>query len=153
MQLRWEPVNLSIGFSKQSSERLPPEEVEFLFPETVAFPDLMLNANLTVDISFVQSYLNLEFQHIGERTGFPFNQPGVTELKTTRYTLDAYNLLNLTLSSYPLKLFGEDNTTTFVLTIRNLLEEEYQYPGFQMSYGIDLPGEPRRIYFGVEQGF
>ena len=74
-------------------------------------------------------------------------------MKTTRYTLDAYNLLNLTLSSYPLQLFGEDKTTTFVLTIRNLLEEQYEYPGFQMSYGIDLPGEPRRIYFGVEQGF
>jgi hypothetical protein len=95
----------------------------------------------------------VEFQYIGERTGFPFNQSGVTELRTTRYTLGAYKLVNLTLSSYALNLFGEDFTTTFVFTIRNLLEEQYQYPGFQMSYGIDLPGEPRRMFFGVEQGF
>jgi outer membrane cobalamin receptor len=153
LNVRWEPVELSVGFSQQSSERLPPEGVEFLFPETVAFPELMLNANLTVDVSFVKSHLNIEYQHIGQRTGFPFNQPGVSEIKTDRYTLHAYNLMNMSLTSYPLNIFGDDTPTTFNFTVRNLFAEEYQYPGYQMSYGIDLPGEPRRIFLGVKQQF
>ena len=146
LNVRWDPVELSVGFSQQSSERLPPEGVEFLFPETVAFPELMLNANLTLDVNFAQSYLNIEYQHIGQRTGFPFNQPGVSEIKTERYTLAAYNLVNLSLTSYPLDIFGDEMPTTFNFSVRNLLAEEYQYPGFQMSYGVDLPGEPRRIF-------
>lgn len=153
VDLRWDPVNFSVGFSQQSSKRLPPEDVEFLFEETVAFPELMLNANLTIDVSFASSFVNIEYQHIGERTGFPFNQSGVSEMKTTRYTLDSYDLLNLTITSYPLDLFGDDLATTFVCTVRNLLDEKYEYPGYQMSYGIDLPGEPRRIFLSVKQGF
>ncbi|MBT6179161.1 MAG: TonB-dependent receptor [Deltaproteobacteria bacterium] len=153
LNVRWEPVELSVGFSQQSSERLPPEGSEFLFSETVAFPELMMNANLTVDVAFVKSYLNIEYQYIGERTGFPFNQPGVNEMNTERYTLGAYNLMNVSLTSYALNIFGDDMPTTFNCTVRNLLAEEYQYPGFQMSYGIDLPGEPRRVFLGVKQKF
>ena len=153
MRLKINIVDFSFGYSKQTSERVADEETELSFTETVAFPQTMMNANLTLDLHWVSTYVNVEFQQIGERTGWPLNFVTERLASENRYTLDAYNLVNVSISSYPLNLFDEDSTTKISLTIRNALEEEFVYPGFQPSYGIDLPGEPRNMFVSVEQSF
>jgi hypothetical protein len=153
MRLKANIVDLSVGYSKQSSERLAEEGTELSFSETVAFPEQMLNANLTLDLHWVDTTLNVEFQHIGERTGWPMNYVTDRVAKQNRYTLDPYNLMHVTVSSYPMELFGDEGTTKISLTLRNALDQSFYYPGFQPSYGIDLPGEPRNLFVGIEQSF
>ena len=153
MSLKMNIVDFAFGFSQQTSERVADEGTELSFTETVAFPQTMMNANLTLDLHWIQTYLNVEFQQIGERTGWPLNYVTDRLAAENRYTLDAYSLLHMTLSTYPLEMFDNQSTTTISLTVRNIMDETFVYPGFQPSYGIDLPGEPRNVFLSVEQRF
>ena len=37
------------------------------------------------------------------------------------------------------------------LVVKNLMDSQFDYPGFQPYYRVDIPGEPRRFVVMFEQ--
>lgn len=65
------------------------------------------------------------------------------------YLLAAYGLVDLSIRSLDLHLFG-DSTTTFSLHVTNLLSQRYAEGG---NLGVDIPGMPRSIFVDCTQEF
>ncbi len=149
--LRWRfgllDAQASLGY--QHSVRLFKEEGVVNIPETFAFPDLTARASVAYDLKWIFTTAELEAEYVGTRVGHPMNKRGA-DSKAQKYELSPYTLLHLNLVSHDLKLVG-DKPTTIALTVRNLLDEGYAYPGFQPYYGIDIPGEPRYFLLTLHQ--
>lgn len=96
-----------------------------------------LNWHFTFDN---KSMVGLSWRYASERRGTISNF-ALNSLKA--YELDAYHLLDL-VASMPF-----DNLTV-KLKVKNLLNEDYEEPGFS---GIDIPGQPITLILGAQWAF
>ena len=151
MRLRLAPVEWETAVSFQSSERIFDDQYAENNPNVFAYPELTLHSNLAVDVDWLYSSVELQFHFVGTREGHWLNVGADREEQA--YSLDPYYTFDVNVVSEPLNLFGDEAETVLSLSVRNLLDTKYEYPGFNKHYGVDLPGEPRAVFLGVKQNF
>ena len=149
--LRLSPVEWETSVSFQSSERIFDDQYAENNPNVFAYPELTLHSNLAVDVEWIYSRVELQFHFVGTREGHWLNVGADREEQA--YSLDPYYTFDVNVVSEPLNIWGDGAETVLSLSVRNLLDTKYEYPGFNKHYGVDLPGEPRAVFLGVKQNF
>jgi len=149
MHLRWERLELYGSLSWQRSRRDLGENLERQIPDTFGYPDLMARAGLAWRIPKAEVTAEVFVDYVGRRVGHPFNR---SDRMSERYTLAPYALVNFNLTTQHWKLWS-DKETRLQLSIHNLLDTRYDFPGFQPYYRYDLPGLPRTLTLTLVQDF
>lgn len=139
-----------INFSYQNSmlEKYDPI-LGNLSLDTKLYPKYMLKFgnNWRMPKYFIN--LNLEGRWIDYRLASNQNTFWHDPIYRVPYKLDPYLIFDLTISSFNLHVFDE-NETNIRLKIRNLFDEAYYYPGFK---DFDIPGVDRNFVFEINQAF
>jgi iron complex outermembrane receptor protein len=104
------------------------------FPNTFC----LVGADLKVPEAYL--FANAELRWVSERGA---SQANVWVNNDTPYTLPAYGLVDVTLSTLELGLLGDTTETRFALGVRNLLDAQYSEPGYG---GFDIPSLGRRLF-------
>ena len=146
VHLRLRAVTLDAGLSWQRSERRFERPFSRRIPEPAAFPDWTAFLTVGGELPWTRTFAEIGARYVGRRVGHPMNRG--TDNLDNRYELPAYLLFDASLLPRP---WGPDGGTALYLDVRNVLDQSYAYPGFQAYYGVDLPGEPRTVSFGIRQ--
>lgn len=149
LQMRWMPFELYGNLAYQSSRRKLGDNLDRRIADTFGYPGLMMAAGASWHIDALRLVFNIELQYVGERVGHFFNRSDRIE---DRYTLEPYFLLHLNLVTREWKPLG-DKETRLALSLRNLLDARYDFPGFQPYYRYDVPGLPRILLLSLSQDF
>ena len=120
-----------------------------IIPDTFAFPETVVvgGLNLTADDWFTRA--NVEVRYIGERVGYYLTR-GASNSIDNRYVLPSYTTVDLVLGTTDFE-FIRFKPSRISFVVKNLLDAEFNYPGFQPYYRVDVPGEPRRFVLTFEQ--
>jgi len=104
---------------------------------------------LGTDLDVPEAYLHLNVQarFVGERGASPSN---VLLNNAVPYTLPAYGVLDVTISTQPLHPLGPTADTRLLLTARNLGPTRWSEPG---NTGFDLPVIGPTFYLSLKQSF
>lgn len=109
------------------------------------FPRLFGYAGVDVELLQDQLFLNAELWWAGPRGA---SQANFYQNDSRVYSLPAYQLLDLTLSTGALPILDPDLGTRLLVSIRNALGASYMEPGFA---GVDIPQPGRAMLFEVRQ--
>jgi iron complex outermembrane receptor protein len=94
------------------------------------FPNLMFKLGLNYQIPIIKTNINVECKYIDEVISSSQNIQSFSPISLEQYTLPAYFLFDLTLSSLNLKIFKK-HETFIQLKINNLFNQKYYMPGFK----------------------
>ena len=103
-------------------------------------------AGLSVEFDEYFTRANVELRHTGERVGYYLTRGGANT-QDNRYVLPFHGRSRSGddgLRDGSLEAF-KDYLGAF------LLDSQFDYPGFQPYYRVDIPGEPRRFVVMFEQ--
>jgi outer membrane receptor protein involved in Fe transport len=105
-----------------------------------AFPNFfgVLGADLGVPETYLHA--NAELRWVSERGA---SRSNVWLNNERRYTLPAYGLVNVTLSTLGLHLLGDSTETRFAVGARNLFDARFSEPGYG---GFDIPTLGRYLF-------
>ena len=137
--------------------------------QTPLYPQQMLKFGVTQNIPSFYISLNLEGRYVSGRIASEFNNDENYKLTLpdeskgndnqsyydNRYELDDYFVIDMVLSSFDLKLFGETETE-IALKVTDVFESGEQFPGFPNNQGIDkydISGLGRTFGLTVAQNF
>ena len=149
-KIKYDPIEVYFNYSEQTSESKEDEPGDYeRIKETFGFPDKMWTAGATLALPDWHFFANAEARFVGMRVGHYLTRGGANKIDN-RYELGDYTLINLTIGTEGLKLFG-DYETRMLVSVKNLADEKFEYPGFQPYYRVDLPGQPRTVFFNVVQ--
>jgi iron complex outermembrane receptor protein len=109
------------------------------------YPRLFGYVGCDFDLIKAKLFLNAELWWAGERGG---SQANFYENNARVYSLPAYKLLDMTLSTGRLPILDRDLGTRFSLSVRNALSEDHNEPGFA---GVDIPQPRTTLGFQVRQ--
>jgi iron complex outermembrane receptor protein len=109
------------------------------------FPRLFGYAGLDVDIVPDLLLFNAELFWAGARGA---SQANYYQNDERVYSLDAYRVLDLTLSTGALRLLDRELDTHFIVSARNVLSSDYIEPGFA---GVDIPAPDTSVLFQLQQ--
>jgi outer membrane receptor for ferrienterochelin and colicins len=109
------------------------------------FPRLFGYAGCDVELLTEKLFLNGEVWYAGPRGP---SQAGYYGNNSTVYSLPAYQLVDLTLSTGGLPVLDRDLATRLLLSVRNVLNKYYMEPGFA---GVDIPQPGRTLLFEIRQ--
>lgn len=143
--------NVLFGYSGQDGERDVSSSGRERVKKPFGFPDDKYSLGLSYFVQPAKLVTALEHTVIGDIPGFPLNK-GSNDDAANGYTLPGYSVTNLTFSSRGLKLFG-DKKTKLALSVNNLFDTEFSYPGYHYFYQVDIPGEPRTFVATFGQFF
>ena len=144
----WGEGYLSLG--QQSSEVLADASAgDEKITDTFAFPSLTAVAGLALKFDDYFSRANIEIRHTGERVGYYLTRGGANTVDN-RYVLPAYTTIDLVIGSTDFEMVRL-KPSRVTLVIKNLMDSQFDYPGFQPYYRVDIPGEPRRFVLTFEQ--
>lgn len=145
---RWGEAYLSFG--QQSSEVLGETDLsDEKIKDTFAFPSISAVAGLSLKADDWYSRANLEVRHTGERVGYYLTRGGSNTVEN-RYLLPSYTTMDLVIGTTDFEMVRL-KPSRVTLVIKNLLDSQFDYPGFQPYYRVDIPGEPRRFILMFEQ--
>ena len=130
----------ALGESSASDEKIT---------DTFAFPDFTAVAGLSVEFDEYFTRANVELRHTGERVGYYLTRGGANT-QDNRYVLPAYTTVDLVLGTTDFEMVRL-KPSRITLVVKNLLDSQFDYPGFQPYYRVDIPGEPRRFVVMFEQ--
>ncbi len=130
----------------QNTESVHSDDVNLIDAVSFEYPQLHSYNSLNYTIPKARLNFNFEQRFVGVRNA---SQPNIALNEGNVYVLGPYQTLNFTLSTVRLKMFSLGETK-FILSIRNITDEEYLEPGYN---GIEIPGRPRSVYFSVSQEF
>ncbi|MGC4087883.1 MAG: TonB-dependent receptor [Polyangiaceae bacterium] len=138
---------LVISGSHQVSVALPPDllAIESVGGSAALYPRLFGYLGCDLELLSGRLLLNGEFYWAGQRGASQENYYGNASLP---YTLPAYHLLDVTLSTGGLPLLGRELATRFLVSARNVLAADYQEPGFS---GVDIPQPATSLMFQIRQ--
>ena len=112
-----------------------------------AFPSLQGIVGIDLDVPEAKLHLNAQARLVGPRGSSPSN----TLLNNDEpYTLPAYGVLDVTLSTQALHPFGLTADTRLLLTARNLGPKRWAEPGHA---GFDLPALGPSLHLALKQSF
>jgi len=139
---------LNYSYQKSILEKTDPLLQEIRV-NTSLYPNHMIKFG---DIFHLPKYyinINLEGKYLSSRIASDQNNFIYDPINyaTNRYEIDPYLILDLTISSTNLEIF-ENSKTKVSLKIQNLLDTQYDYPGF---HNYDIPGLGRSIFFRFTQ--
>ena len=106
-------------------------------------------AGLSVEFDEYFTRANVEVRHTGERVGYYLTRGGANT-QDNRYVLPAYTTVDLVLGTTDFEMVRL-KPSRITLVVKNLLDSQFDYPGFQPYYRVDIPGEPRRFVVMFEQ--
>jgi outer membrane receptor protein involved in Fe transport len=136
--LRYAVSRLSSYLSGSYQQALEDGRLESAPPES--FPNLF--GLLGADLDLPEAYLrtNAELRWVSERGA---SRSNVWLNNDRSYTLPAYGLVNLTVSTLGVRWLGDRTETRFAVGARNLLDTRYSDPGYG---GFDTPGLGRVLF-------
>lgn len=112
------------------------------------FPDIIMNLNL--NYAFKYFNINANYHFVNHILASQNNiENNLVFGKITKYTIEKYGVVSVTLSSDKIKYFGGSGTE-LSFTINNLLNENYQYPCFN---NYDIPALGRNYKLQITQNF
>ena len=147
---KWSWGQAYLSLSQQTSEVLQDDtSADDKISDTFAFPGMTAVAGLTLKLDEYYSRANLEVRSTGERVGYYLTRGGANTIDN-RYVLPAYTTVDVLLGTTDFEMvrFKPSRVT---LVIKNVLDSQFDYPGFQPYYRVDIPGEPRRFVLTFEQ--
>ena len=146
---RWGHLYLSLGQQDSNVIDEDQDSSSEIIPDTFAFPETVVvgGLNLTADDWFTRA--NVEVRYIGERVGYYLTR-GASNSIDNRYVLPSYTTVDLVLGTTDFE-FIRFKPSRISFVVKNLLDAEFNYPGFQPYYRVDVPGEPRRFVLTFEQ--
>jgi iron complex outermembrane receptor protein len=152
VETRYQDNNFStfLNFSSQESNRIVANNSDRI-TDTYGFPNIKLNVGGSYLFSDWNSILAGNFRYIGERTGFPLNR-GRDYSEKNLYKLPSYGIFDLNFTAHDLLRISE-NKSHLTLSVKNLLDTKYNFPGYQPYYQIDIPGMRRRIILSTHHQF
>lgn len=108
------------------------------------FPDLQLRAGVWGQIPAAYLKATVEVRYVGERRASDLN----VLANNGAYSLDPYFVLDATLATVGLELFGEGRESAVELIGRNLTGADAAFPG---EAGVDYPILPRTLFLQLRQ--
>jgi hypothetical protein len=110
------------------------------------FPNVYGTVGGHLDVPEARLRFNVHLRWAGERGATQSNQLLNDDVF---YTLDPYAILDITIGTHDLRIFGESETR-FTLSMRNVLDTRYAEPGFA---GFDIPTLGRSLWIELRQVF
>jgi len=122
------------------------------------FPDIMTNENINYSLKYVN--INIQSYFVNSYVASQNNiNNNIVFGKITPYKINKYLLFDITAISKNFYIFGnkeklnliaqrmiKQNEIVFSVTVKNLLNVKYSYPGF---YNYDIPGFRRSLWFNI----
>ncbi|MCP4136227.1 MAG: TonB-dependent receptor, partial [bacterium] len=141
-------VNYSFQWSILTKEHPMRGDIKI---ETDLYPLHMAKFGINYKIPEIFINLNCEGRYIHSRVASEPNSQVYDPVNylTDKYSLGAYFLLDVMISTYNLKLTG-DKETEIRVKVYNVLGTEYVFPGFN---GFDIPGFERTFVVSLIQKF
>jgi outer membrane receptor for ferrienterochelin and colicins len=139
---------LNYSYEKSILEKYDPV-LETIRIKTALYPNHMIKFGNILHLPKYFLNLNIEGKYISPRIASDQNNFIYDPINyaINRYALDPYFLLDFTISSTDLEIIKESKTR-LSLRIKNILDTEYYYPGFD---NYDIPGLGRAFYFMFTQ--
>ncbi|NOQ25286.1 MAG: TonB-dependent receptor [Bacteroidales bacterium] len=118
---------------------------------TALYPNQIIKFGDIVHLKKLYSNINIEGKYISSRIASDQNNFVYDPINysTSRYELDPYFILDLSISSSELEIFKK-STSRICLKVQNLLNTSFYYPGFS---NYDIPGLGRTYYVRLTQYF
>jgi outer membrane receptor for ferrienterochelin and colicins len=113
--------------------------------QNIAYPKVTGNMGVSAEIPRLPLRIGTKVTYVGIRRSSSAN----TLEAGGKYDLKAYHLIDATIRSVGLHIFGQKETT-LMLVLRNLSDSTYADPGFA---GIDYPQHGRTFLFQANQEF
>lgn len=141
------------GYLNYSYERSILEKNDPLLDQirvkTALYPSHMIKFGNVITFPKLYSKINIEGKYISTRIASDQNNFIYDPIAyaVNRYELDPYFIFDIMISSADLEII-KGSKTRFSLKIKNVLNTEYQYPGFK---DYDIPGLGRTFYFKFTQ--
>lgn len=125
-------------------ERFIDGRIDKPIPDNEGTPVWMAAARAAVRLTRPGVVAHARFRHVGRRTPSQSNLvlDGTAELRSPTYSLDSYQLVDLSLSRGPIKL-GDGGAVSLQASVHNALDKRYADIGFN---GVDVPGLGRTIW-------
>ncbi|MEC9464553.1 MAG: TonB-dependent receptor [Myxococcota bacterium] len=115
------------------------------------YPKMMANLSAVMTLDDYYTRLGLNIHHVGERDASLHNNAQVNALDLfDTYSLDAYTLMRVNLSSTGLYLISDYSETVFSLMYVGPLSGTQIDPG---SGGVDIPGFGQSLFVKMTQNF
>ncbi len=132
--------------STLTDEAIVGGQLEKDVPDNEAYPTLTMNAKLNLKIRPAYINLYVDYRFIGGRVPSQSNlqAQGTSDMRNPGYTLDPYSLVDISVSSLPIKIAGSEVVGTVRIT--NLLDSRYSEIGFN---GIDVPAIGRTAWLNL----
>ena len=111
------------------------------------YPDAFGNVGVDVDLSEWSLLGNVNLRWVGERGASDSN---ILYNNAEPYTLEAFQELDVTVSTTDLHLFGDGSSTTIVASVMNALNDRHSEPGFG---GFDVPNVGRFVWLELRQRY
>jgi outer membrane receptor for ferrienterochelin and colicin len=139
---------VNYSYEKSILEKSDPI-LETIRIKTALYPNHMIKFGNILHLPKYFLNLNIEGKYISPRIASDQNNFIYDPINyaINRYELDPYFILDFTISSTDLKII-KDSKTRLSIRIKNLLNTEYYYPGFD---NYDIPGLGRAFYFTFTQ--
>ena len=115
--------------------------------DTRLYPSSLVQLGLDYTWSAIHLVLAGELTHVSPRIASDQNIRAADPVSFRRYELDAYTVVDATVSSLDLDL-GLPGPTRIRAKVRNLLDETYAHPGFR---DFDIPALGRSLELTIEQ--
>ncbi|MBI9055880.1 MAG: TonB-dependent receptor [Bacteroidales bacterium] len=117
--------------------------------KTALYPSHMIKFGNILYLPRFYSSINIEGRYISSRIASDQNNfiYDPIEYSINRYEIDPYFILDVMISSTDIKIV-KNSKTKLSLKIQNVLDTEFNYPGFN---NYDIPGLGRTFYFKFTQ--
>ena len=109
-------------------------------PETFGYPGLLVGGSIG-NTSYLGLQATLDARYVSSRVGHFLTQGG-GDRTDLRYELKPYTITRLALAWRDIAL-GPEVSLDAILTIDNIFNATYAFPGYQPYFRVDTPGLPR----------